>query len=204
SISLNCGFGIDAGDGTIPNMDSTSVNGFGYRGNDTHSFGFGTTMFLGEEQTQTLTFTFGQPFDFWLKLGARMHIVETELNDVRLAVSLVQWSGLKNITAGGLPETNATASSLSGTNWTQSVTTSPPATTNQIQIAQIVLTPTAIILRGTNGAAHGPYKIVTASNLLSIVETWLAISTGRYDGGGGFDTTNSISPTNTQGFFRVQ
>lgn len=203
-VSVNCDFGIDAGDGTIPDMNSAAGNGFSYRGNDTYSFGFGATLFLGEEQTQTLAFTFGQPFDFWMKLGARLHITESEPGDVRVAVSLVKWTGLNNITAGGLPVTNATVSSISETNWTQAVTSSLPATTNQTQIAQIVLTPTSIILRGTNGAAHGPYKIVTSSNLLSIVETWLAISTGRYDAGGGFDTTNSISPTNTQGFFRVQ
>lgn len=203
-VSINCAFGIDAGDGTIPNMDLAFSNGFTYRGDDTYSFDFGNTLFLGEEQMQTLAFTFGQPFDFWMKLGARFHILESEPGDVRVAVSLVKWSGITNIKAGGVPVADATFSSVSGTNWTQTVTSSLPVTTNQTQIAQVVLTPTTIILRGTNGAAHGPYKIVTSSNLLSIVETWLAISTGRYDAGGGFDTTNSISPTATQGFFRVQ
>lgn len=204
SVILNCAFGIDEGDGIIPNMETTVLNGFTYRGNDTHSFSSGATMFLGEEQTQTLAFTFGQPFDFWLRLGARMHVVETELNDVRLAVSLVKWSGLNNVTAGGSPVDDATISSLSGTNWTQSVTSSLPAATNQTQIAQVVLTPISIILRGTNGTAHGPFHIFSSTDLVLPAGAWPAIYTNRYDAGGGFDTTNSITPTATQGFFRVQ
>lgn len=203
-VAINCAFGIDAGDGTIPNMDSTVGNGFSYRGNDTYSFGFGNTLFLGEEQTQTLVFTFGQPFDFWMKLGARLHILESEPGDVRVAVSLVKWSGITNIKAGGAPVADATFSSVSGTNWTQAVTGSLPATTNQIQITQFVLTPTSIILRGTNGAAHGLFHIFSSSDLALPAGASPAISTNRCDAGGGFDTTNSISSTNALGFFWAQ
>jgi hypothetical protein len=203
-VSINCAFGIDAGDGTIPNMEPAFSNGFSYRGNDTYSFAFGATLFLGEEQTQTLAFTFGEPFDFWMKLGARLHITESEPGDARLAVSLVKWSGFNSITAGGLPVTNATASSVSGTNWTQAVISSLPLTTNQTQVAQVELTPTSIILRGTNGPAHGPFHIFSSSDLTLPAGDWPAIYTNRYDASGNFDTTNSIVPAVAQGFFRVQ
>ncbi len=206
--SLVYGFGTDAGDGTIPSMSSASNygldNAFSYRGDDTYGYGFGNYMFLGTEQTGTFAFTYGQPFDLWLRLGASLHISESDPGDTRMAVSLVKWSGLSNITAGGTPAADVTVSSVNGANWTQSVTNSLPASTNQTQIAQFVLTPTSIILRGTNGAAHGPYRILSTPDIALPAGAWPAIYTNRFDASGGFDTTNSISPAATQGFFRVQ
>lgn len=206
--SVFCGFGTDAGDGTIPNMVSASNygldNGFTFRGNDTYSFGFGYNMFLGEEQTATISFTFGQPFDFWLRLGGRIHVSEADPGDARLVVSLVKWSGIKTITAGGAPVADANVSSASTTNWTQATANSLPATTNQTKIAQVVMAPTSIILRGTSGAANGPFHILSSPDLSLPAGAWPAIYTSRYDASGGFDATNSITPTATQGFLRVR
>lgn len=139
--SIVYGFGLDAGDGTIPSMSSASNygldNGFAYRGDDTYGYGFGNYMFLGTEQTGTFSFTYGQPFDFWLRLGASMHISESAPGDTRLAVSLVKWSGLGNITAGGTPAADVTVSGVSGANWTKSVTNTLPASTNHPRLLNL-------------------------------------------------------------------
>ena len=208
TASITCGFGTDAGDGTIPNMSSAGnyglENGFTYRGDNTYGFGFGFTMFLGQEQTATIPFTFGQPFDFWLRLGARLHISESEPGDARLAVSLVKWSGLKNIAAGGAPVIDATISSVSTTNWMQSATNSLPATTNQTQLAQLAITPTSIVLSGTNGPANGPLRLVSSPDLSLVSDEWPTIYTSRYGASGEFSISTSIALTNAQGFFRLQ
>lgn len=206
-VSINCNFGTDAGDGTIPDMSSANnngiANGFTYRGDDTYGFAFGFTMFLGQEQTATLAFTYGQPFDFWLRLGAQLTTYADTPGDTKLAISLVKWSGIQNIMAGGTAVADATTSSVSGTNWTQSVSSLAP-TTNQTRIAQVLLTPTSIILSGTNGAANGPYRILSSSNLSLTSGQWPAIYSSRYDSSGKFDSTNSITPTDAQRFYLVQ
>lgn len=207
TVSVYSAFVVDdgVGDGTIPSMGSTAGhNTFTYRGDDTYGFGDFSSLFPGEEQTKTGTFIFGQPFDFWLKLGAQLQTYKDIPGDTRIAMALVKWSGIKNITAGGTPVANATVSGISGSNWTQAVASSLPAATNQTRIAEFVLTPTSLILRGTNGAAHGPYQILSSSDISLPPEAWPIIYANRYDASGGFDATNQISPTNAQRFFRVQ
>lgn len=137
SVGISINFGTDAGDGTIPNMDTVGgecqpgSNNFSYRANDTYSFAACATLFPGVEQSETRGFTFGQPFDFWLKLGARIKTYVDVPGDTQVAMSLVKWSGFRNITAGGTLVDNAIVSSASTINWTQAV----PAPSNNAPVA---------------------------------------------------------------------
>jgi hypothetical protein len=165
SIGLTCAFvvGEGMGDGQI-DLNSTTGNGFSYRGDGTYGFGFGSTLFPGEEQTSTHAFTFGQPFDFFLKLGAQLTTYKDVPGDTQVAVSLVKWSGIKNITGGGTPAANATVSSVSAINWTQAI----PAVVSHTPVAteQSVVTDEdtakAVTLAGSV-AENGPltFTVVT-------------------------------------------
>jgi hypothetical protein len=96
-------------------------------------------LFIGVEQTRTINFTYGTPFDFWLNVRLRTDIITSEPGSVSATISLTNWSGFENVTTGGSPVTNATFSSASGTDWTQPVP--------EPSSALLLLSGTAVFLR---------------------------------------------------------
>jgi hypothetical protein len=112
-VKVYYGWGSDAGDGTIPSMNSYyDMNSMrSWSGWSGGSFG----VFMGTSQTNALEFTYGQPFDFWLHIAVQTEIVGSEPGDVSAVFSLSNWSGFK-----GLPDGMA-ISSGSGADWTKPV-----------------------------------------------------------------------------------
>ncbi|MEW6303599.1 MAG: hypothetical protein AB1705_09025 [Verrucomicrobiota bacterium] len=122
-VKVYHGWGSDAGDGTVPSMNGyTDFNAMrSWSGWNGGSFG----VFVGTMQTNTITFTYGQPFDFWLNIAVQTEIIISEPGNASAVFSLSNWSGFK-----GLPD-GATVTSASGTDWTKSAANhfaNPPVT----------------------------------------------------------------------------
>ena len=118
-VFVDYGWGADAGDGSIPSMNFY----FDFNGmRSLTGFSGGTNgLFVGVEQTETINFTYGTPFDFWLNIRARSDITTSEPGSVSATLSLTDWSGFENLMVGGSPVANATVTSVSGNDWTQPV-----------------------------------------------------------------------------------
>lgn len=125
-VKVHYGWGSDAGDGTIPSMNSYfDINSMrSWSGRSGGSFG----VFVGTSQTNTIQFTYGQPFDFWLNIAVQTEIIGSEPGNASAVFSLSHWSGFK-----GLPD-GAAVSSASGADWTKAVA-------NHFASAPITMTP---------------------------------------------------------------
>jgi pectate lyase len=79
-----------------------------------------------------------------------------------------------------------------GTTWAD-VTSSgvpPPSPTNTPPyITNSVLTIDGLELSGTNGMPNAYYRVLTASNVASSLDSWTPVVTNIFDGGGNFDCT---------------
>ncbi len=92
------------------------------------------------------------------------------------------------------------------TNWA-AVTPPTTPTTNysntQPRITQTFLTLGGLVLRGTNGVSNGVYKVLSSTTVAQPMTNWPAIATNLFDASGNFDSTNPISPSDAQRFYRI-
>jgi len=71
-------------------------------------------------------------------------------------------------------------------------------------IGNIAINGTNVVLSGNGGAPNGSYSVVTSTNLLLPLSSWLSVGSGVFDGNGGFTFTNATAPNSPQQFYRLQ
>lgn len=117
-------FGTDAGDGIIPNNFSLSTNYVEAFQPEFINPGE-SGRFWEVPQSRTIGFTYGTPFDFYFVLEAYVdHLRDSSAVGTSTAnVSLVDWSGFRNVkNSGGQPVNNATISApASNYDWSQPI-----------------------------------------------------------------------------------
>ncbi|MGC3956447.1 MAG: immunoglobulin domain-containing protein [Verrucomicrobiota bacterium] len=79
----------------------------------------------------------------------------------------------------------------------------PPTSTAQPHITGSFLTPSGLVLRGTNGVVSGVYQVVSSPSLAAPVSNWASIATNLFDASGNFDSTNPVSFAEAQRFYRI-
>jgi pectate lyase len=80
----------------------------------------------------------------------------------------------------------------------------PGGTPKSPRITEVLATPTAVILRGTNGDAGAPFQLLASTNLSVPRSNWTVLGTFNFDGSGNFNFTNPISPGAPQRFFCIR
>ena len=70
-------------------------------------------------------------------------------------------------------------------------------------VTQTLMSPAGVILRGTNGAANGTYRVLGSTNVVLPVAQWSVISTQSFSSNGSFAYTNPLVPGTAQQFFRL-
>jgi glucose/arabinose dehydrogenase len=71
-------------------------------------------------------------------------------------------------------------------------------------ISQATRSGTNLILGGTNGPPGQPFSLVVSTNVILPASDWAPVATGVFDSSGSFLSTNPISPTLSQRFFRLR
>jgi len=71
-------------------------------------------------------------------------------------------------------------------------------------VRSLAITPTSLVVGGTNGLANGIYYVLTTTNLALSATSWTIISTNVFDASGNFKITNTITPSTSQSFFRLE
>ncbi|MCX8092009.1 MAG: hypothetical protein N3I86_13925 [Verrucomicrobiae bacterium] len=69
------------------------------------------------------------------------------------------------------------------------------------RITDVLALPNAIVLRGTNGDAGQPYQLLSSTSLATSRSNWTVLGTFNFDGTGGFNITNAVSPGTPAQFF---
>jgi pectate lyase len=70
-------------------------------------------------------------------------------------------------------------------------------------ITQTLVSPGSVVLRGTNGTHNGNYEVLSSTDLLLSSNLWTSLGSNVFDATGHFDSTNSISTTDVQRYFRL-
>ena len=78
-----------------------------------------------------------------------------------------------------------------------------PTVTSPPVITQAVMSVSGFILRGTNGAPSGEYRVLNGTNANQPMAQWTSVLTNTFNAGGNFDCTNSVVPATSQGFYRL-
>lgn len=78
-----------------------------------------------------------------------------------------------------------------------------PTVTSPPVITQAVMSVSGFILRGTNGAPSGEYRVLNGTNANQPLAQWTSVLTNTFNDGGNFDCTNSVGPATSQGFYRL-
>lgn len=79
----------------------------------------------------------------------------------------------------------------------------PPATSPQPRITESFLSPSGLVLRGTNGVNNGVYQVLSSTAVTLPIINWPAIGTNLFDASGNFDCTNPVSSGDAQRFYRI-
>ena len=61
-----------------------------------------------------------------------------------------------------------------------------------------------LVMSGTNGPANSAYYVLTSTNVTLPMTNWARIATNNFNGSGGFNFTNTITPATPQKFYRIQ
>ncbi|TAL00707.1 MAG: hypothetical protein EPO07_09345 [Verrucomicrobia bacterium] len=95
-----------------------------------------------------------------------------------------------------------------GTTWAEVTPTDgstvPPVSGSGPRFTQVLRTPVALILRGTNGAANGAFDLIASTSLATPVSQWGDVASDNFDASGNFDLTNPIPVGVGQQFYRLR
>jgi hypothetical protein len=93
-----------------------------------------------------------------------------------------------------------------GNSWSQVTPTdgSTPSPVGAPRITQVFRSDGNLVLSGTNGPAHGPYDVLSATTLALAVPLWPSITTNAFDASGNFSSTNPIAPGEPQRFYAIR
>jgi autotransporter-associated beta strand protein len=61
-----------------------------------------------------------------------------------------------------------------------------------------------LIFSGTGGTALGSYSVLTTTNIATPLSSWTILTSGAFDGVGGFSITNPINPASSQQFYLLK
>jgi autotransporter-associated beta strand protein len=76
--------------------------------------------------------------------------------------------------------------------------------TVHLQVAQVSVSGTNLVLSGSGGAADYSYSVLSSTNLVMPPSGWSIVGTGNFDGSGGFIFTNNINPQAPQQFYEIR
>src|SRR5262249_23216504 len=62
---------------------------------------------------------------------------------------------------------------------------------------------TTVSISGTNGPANEPFVVVSSTNILAKVNTWMPVYTNAFNGGGGFNISFGVAPNAPQQYFAI-
>jgi hypothetical protein len=71
-------------------------------------------------------------------------------------------------------------------------------------ISSVIVSGGSLVFTGTNGVANGSYTVLVSTNINTALTNWTALMTNSFDASGAFQVTNTISPGNSQQFYRIQ
>lgn len=93
-----------------------------------------------------------------------------------------------------------------GNSWAQVTPTdgSTPPPVGAPRITQVFRSGGNLVLSGTNGPAHGPYDVLSATTLALAVPLWPSIGTNTFNAAGNFLSTNPILPGEPQRFYAIR
>ena len=61
-----------------------------------------------------------------------------------------------------------------------------------------------LVMSGTNGPANTAYYVLTSTNVVLPMTNWSRLATNNFNGSGGFNFTNTISPATPEKYYRLQ
>jgi hypothetical protein len=93
-----------------------------------------------------------------------------------------------------------------GNSWAQVTPTdgSTPPPVGAPRITQVFRSGNNLVLSGTNGPAHGPYDVLSATTLALAVPLWPSVGTNVFDAAGNFTSTNPIPLGEPQRFYAIR
>jgi hypothetical protein len=71
------------------------------------------------------------------------------------------------------------------------------------RIASVVHQGSSLVISGTNGTANATYYVLGSTNVALPVAEWTRVATNTFTGTGGFNYTNSLSPSVPQYFYQI-
>jgi len=74
---------------------------------------------------------------------------------------------------------------------------------SNLVITQVVQSASSVFISGTGGPSNQSFYLLSSTNIQPPA-IWSSTSTGLFDATGTFSITNSIEPSSSQGFFRIQ
>jgi autotransporter-associated beta strand protein len=78
------------------------------------------------------------------------------------------------------------------------------ASTALPRVASIVHQGSSLVISGTNGTPNATYYVLGSTNVALPLANWTRIATNTFNGTGGFNYTNSLSPSVPQYFYQIQ
>ena len=72
------------------------------------------------------------------------------------------------------------------------------------QITNLTKTGTNLIFNITGGAASGSWNLLTSTNVVLPLASWITNRSGAFDGSGNVNFTNGINPAEPQRYFRIK
>jgi hypothetical protein len=78
------------------------------------------------------------------------------------------------------------------------------ATTLPLRFSGVTATPAGLVLSGSGGVASGMYYVLASTNLTAAPANWQRVATNRFEAGGYFSFTNTITPAAPQQFYLIQ
>jgi len=74
---------------------------------------------------------------------------------------------------------------------------------SNLVITQVVQSASSVFISGTGGPSNQSFYLLSSTNIQPPA-IWSSTSTGLFDATATFSITNSIEPSSSQGFFRIQ